>query len=384
MFIRYRPRLFIALLGLTLALAWVSPSRAEDLQPLPELSKTFDLASYASGTDTVAKAFDAMPFAGYEIALPKTWIERASLGQDYGELTHFDGPTVGDVRSYFSYKRLQVPRENSARLELIAYMLKQNYVLRSLKEKDDRNVEALYVMVDSRNDSYVVRTVARIVGPDMLLAEYAVPVHEWDRQRDQQTFAIQSFKFLKDSTDTIEKRVERVYFNALRFYYPASWIFTSEQALADNRVTLTLINKTGSNAEGGRIRLSVVSSKSLKDNGNRSNFAVEPPALLKELRKTYEDQGYVIGNSIESSKPGLNVPTKFSAMEVYEVRKKTSQYDSARPEPVTQELWLAVFSGEGEGDKFYIAELFTPSRKQDIYLWSVNTRAFEIMLKSIQ
>lgn len=380
MFLTY---LRLAVLGAAL---WAGPALAsQPLEPLPALSKAFDLAAYAAQTDTVKKEFPDIPNVAFEISLPKSWPERIAMGQQYGEIARYDGPPYGDVRPYFSFKRIAVNRENSAKNELIAYMLRQNYILKSIKETDDRNVEALYVMADAQTgDSFVVRTVMRISGADMLLAEYGLPVSAWDQKRDEQTFAIQSFKFLKDSTDTIEKRLERTYFDQLRFHYPASWFFEGEDAPADNRVSIRLVSNEGG-AESGRIRVGMTSPRSLKDKEDKRDYKVDMPALLKELKAYYENKGYEVGKSAESIMPDLNMKTAFAVTDVYNLTRRISNYDSPdKKQPVTEELWVTVFRGGGNFPKTYIVELLTPARTQDIYLWSVNSRAYKIIMKSIQ
>ena len=368
-----------------LACLWAAPAySAQPLEPLPELSKTFDLNAYATQTDTVKKEFPDIPNVVFEISLPKSWPERIGMGQAYGEIARYDGPVYGDVRPYFSFKRVAMMRENSAKNELISFLLRQNYILKGIKEIDDRNVEAMYVMSDAiSGDSFVVRTVMRVVGSDMLLAEYALPINAWEKRKDEQTFAIRSFKFLKDSGDTVEKRLNRTYYNQLRFHYPASWIFEGEDVPADNRVTSRMVtNENG--MEAGRIRLSMVGPRSLKDEQDKRAYPVDLPGLLKEMKKFYEDKGYIISPSIESTTPDLNMKPAFAVTDIYNLSRRTSNYESDRKEPVTHELWVTVFRGPGYFPKTYIAELLTPARDQDLYMWSVNTRAYKIMLKSIQ
>lgn len=381
MFLSRFTRLF-AVTALVALLA--APARAEELVPLPELSPQFQLEAYAAGTDSIKKEFAEIPNVAFELSLPKTWIERSALGTSYGQLVRYEGPAVGDVRPYFSFKRVQVKRENTARLELVAYMLKQGSVLRSIKEIDERNAEALYVTVNEAGDSFGVRALMRIIGPDMLLAEYGVPISAWDMLRDEQTFAVKSFKFLKDGNDPIEARIERTYFKALRFYYPASWLFTGEQVPSENQVIINLANRTDTGQEAGRIRLTLLSTKPLKDDKGKMLFKVDMPALLKAARASYEERKFIIGKTIENRAPALNLPVDFSALNAYDLHVKLSEYDTSNLPPASHELWLAVFRTKDEVPKTYLVELFTPSRTQDLYLWSINTRAFELILKSIQ
>jgi len=361
------------------------PAGAQELKPLPDLDAGFDLALYAGQTDTVSRTYEDLPHVGFEVSLPKTWIERATLGQDFGELTRFDGPAIGDVRPYFSFKRQQVTRENSARNELIAWLLRSGYTLRGFREIDDKNVEALYVMQDNQGDSYAVRCMARIEGPTMQMAEYAVPLKAYNAMRNEQVFAIKSFKFAGSSDTPIEKRIERVYRQSVRFYYPASWLFESEQAVAPNQVVLTLANPNNAGGKQGAIRFALYSAESMVDTaGGNTVYPVDVPALLKDVRTRYVEQRMDISAAIERRKPDLNLPVKFSAMEIYDVGTRISDYDTVEKPKPTQELWLAVFQTGEETPRTFIIELLTPARAQDMYLWSINTRAFEIILKSIQ
>lgn len=371
------------MMALALAVA-VPRARAQALLPMPELDKSFNLTTYAASTDTATKEFPTIPDAGFQVALPRTWMERMSLGQDFGEIARFDGPAMGDVRPYFSYKRIAMPRENSARMELVAYALKKGYLLRSIREIDDRNVEALYTVLNDKGDSYTVRALMRVMGTYYLLAEYALPTAAWDAYKDAQTFAIGSFRFLKNSDTQIEKRTERVYFESLKFFYPASWRFVGEQAQGDNRVSVQLQSRDDTGVESGRITLNVISSRSLKDESDPNRFSVDVPAMLRDIRQSYEAQGYDLGSAVENLKPDLNIPVDFAVMDVYNLRRKLTDYQTDAKAPVTQELWIAVFRSAGANPKTYVAELLTPSRTLDLYQWSVNTRAFAMVLKSIQ
>ena len=389
MFLWNRSPLLVLLTTLWLWGAAPLPAHAEELQPMPELSQTFDLAGYAGQTDTIKKDLIDIPNISFELSLPKAWTERTTLGQSYGELIRYDGPPVGDVRPYFSLKRINIKRENSARLELLAYLLKQGYVLRAIKEIDDRNIEALYVAVTNEGDSFAVRMRGRIMGPDLVLAEYGVPVNAWEQMRDEQTFAMKSFKFLKDSDAPIEQRMERTFFKSLRFFYPASWVFEGEETPAENKVSVRLGNKNDQGLEAGRIKLTLISTGSLKDTESFKEYQVDLADTLKQIRKNYESRNFQFGAKIDSRKPKLNVPASFSAMDVYQLHLRKSQYDDEKQEAATHELWIAVFKVKDTDraqpvEKAYVAELYTPSRALDIYLWSINTRAFEIILKSVQ
>lgn len=367
------------------SLAFQPVAHAEGLRPLPELGPAFDLNAYAASTDTLTKSFPDIPHVSFEISLPKTWVERTTLGQSYGELLRYEGPAFGDVRPYFSFSRHKVLRENSAKHELIAFLLQRAYVLRSLKDQDDRNVEAMYVLVDNKGDEYAVRAQVRILGHDMLIAEYAVPVRAWETEVDAQTFAMKSFKFLKDTQDTIEKRIERSYFRSLRFYYPASWVFVKEVPMADNEVRLVLSNKDDNGNEAGQIVVTAMSNKSLKDEFGKKVFGVDVPAAIKAVRKTYEDRMFVFGDTIENRKPELNLPASFSALNAYRLHVRKGQFDTDTLGSATHELWIAVFKTKDDiRERTFIVELFTPSRQRDPYMWAVNTRAFEILLKSMQ
>ncbi len=384
MFLSFRPR-FLAFLAVVFLSFLPCGARAEGLKPLPELSKDFDLAGYAAKTDSITKSFDDIPLLGFTVSLPKNWVERSVLGQQYGELIRYEGPVYGDVRPYFSVKRLQIGRENTARLELVTYLLRQGYVLRSMREIDDRHIEAMYVIYDQSGGSdFAVRVVGRIAGPEMDLAEYAIPVAAWDDQLDEQTFAIRSFKFLKDSDAPIEKSVLRVYYDTFQFEYPASWIFGSEEAPADNRATISLINQGELETRIGDFRLTVLSSTSLKDHANRQFYPINIPDQIKAIRKKYEERGFVIGERIESRKVALGFKASFNAVDVYRVSQIKTKYQTNEKPPQTDELWLGVFASAAPDHRVYIAELFTPMREHDLYAWALNTRAFELIVKTIK
>lgn len=364
----------------------LGPVFAQDgaLRPLPELSQNFDLQAYASQTETITKRAENLGNISFQISLPNTWVERTALGQDYGELFRFTGPAFGDVRPYFSFRREQMKRENTAKGELVAHMLKSGYVLRGLKEIDARNVEAFYVKLDSNRDSYAIRARVRVQGDSLLMAEYAVPVHAFDVAADAQTYAIESFEFLSDSDAPVERRVRRIYHEVLKFSYPASWQFENEEVLGDNAALFELYNPGLHNMRNGVIRIQLYSGRHLSLPESRQRYPVSVPDLLRDIRARYEAERLIIGPNLENKQPDLGVKTKYASLDVYPVRRRVTDYETLRQEAVSQELWVALFQTDEQFPRTFLVEMITPAREQNVYVWSVNTRAFDLILQSIE
>lgn len=362
------------------------PVLAQDggLRPLPQLTQEFDLTGYASQTDTISRTSDAIPYVSFKVSLPKNWTERTALGQSFGELYRFDGPAFGDVRPYFSLQREQMRRENTAKGELIAHMLKSGYVLRGLNEIDDRNVDAFYVKYSPNGDSFAVRARARVMGDSLVVAEYALPVHAFGDAADTQTFAMQSFEFLKDNDAPVERWIPRRYGPSVSFSYPASWRFVGEETDEVNQVRINLENQGSEGVVSGSIKLNVYSSRNLMLPESRERFEVDVPAILRGIKPRYEAERLVIGKHLETKVPKLDVPVKFSSLDVYPVRPRLTDYQTDRTPSANQELWVAMLQTDEAVPRTILVEMLTPAREHNVYVWGVNARAFEMILKSIK
>jgi len=230
-----------------------------------------------------------------------------------------------------------------------------------------------------------VRGRMRVNGNSMLIGEYAIPVPAWDIMRDQQTFPMNSFKFLTDGQgQLIEQRIDYSFASAIRFHYPQSWVVQKQENAQANRLLVQLANPATAGTQMGLMNVTVLSTASLSNPLDQTSYAVDVPAEVAALRGRYAAMGYTLEPAREQTKLALTLKTDLAMREVYDMRPRLSEYETFRKADVTHELWVAFMRTTETPQKTILVELMTPSRDKDFYLWAVNTRAFDILLQSLR
>jgi hypothetical protein len=179
-------------------------------------------------------------YLAYSIRLPKGWRASsdsvsnaaalsAAAGDKkkanqrlLGKVGEYLGPLNGDFPSRIVIEAMSLDYDISARNWFLNYVLMNGFTLQGMDVIDKTRIEALYVMVEG-DTTYVVRTIAQINGPRIVLASYYLPEASWNTERAVQEKAIESFTFDNPEQVRIEQTHTYAFLDLVRFDYPQSW-----------------------------------------------------------------------------------------------------------------------------------------------------------------
>jgi hypothetical protein len=261
-------------------------------------------------------------------------------------------------------RAMELDFDISARNWFLNYILSSGYTLQGMKELSDSRVEALYVLIED-GVSYVVRTIAEINGPRMVLASYYLPDSRWEEERALQEKVVHSFKFLKPETIKIEKARTYSFLDMLRFDYPISWKLLAPNIYSIEGMEARLVNTLDNDTLNGEIEIHIVSTEL------DTTLAQEVQYLKEDLRAT----GLGIGDLIEVRDDyNFKEHIFFSRVEVYRATDRKERV-------VGHEYWLAILV---EDRYYYIVTMLTPDRTSDFYTWARNMESFQTVIESIR
>lgn len=343
----------------------IEPLAVVDHMPEAEFTKKTQLIEEAPFGD------EALSFS---IRLPKDWtaevpppdaknIEKLSPSM-LGELARYVSPSRLTLRSSFTLEALQQTYEVSARNWLINYLLNNGHTLNALTEISEREVEALYVVVDG-DITYAVRAKAFINGPRVIVARYFVPQEDYQAERTMQAQALNSFKLLKQQPGGIEKWKTFGFLDQSFFDYPESWTLKAPLIKSIERMRAMLYTGMIQGKPEGQIN--VYLSSRLLD----TSLSAE---VERYRDKLIDIPNYAMGPLIDSYDVPYSKDIDFGAMEAYKLI----------PQPITMmhyELVVAVMQGR---DYYYMITLLTPARDAEFYIWSRNMRAFRVVVETMR
>ena len=362
----------------------------QSLKPLHQPQDPLLLESYAKRSQAISVDLEEDKYLSFSVDLPNNWVQRPFISLKnfsrrnrlHGDLSVFDGVASGDMRSVFQVRSIELPREISATNWLMTYLISSGYTLYGLEEgADGRHFEAMYVRFEGdQKQGFVIRAKGVISGPRLVLGEYVMPTGLWEQEKDQQAFAVGSFKIQANDQDWIEDKDYFTYLEALEFEYPNSWHVAEKNDQAQNILKVSLKNSDLTRVSEGEMRIVVASETSIKDFTSLEKFDIDLPPLVAEARELVEAQGY----NIDPKKGGRNIPVSpdfpVSRTEIYPLRPRLTNYESDKQAAISHELWLSLMIRDGRA---VISTLLTPARDQDLYSWAVNTRAYERVLGSL-
>lgn len=331
-----------------------------------------DKAAFENATELHTATPLGDKFLEYSVRLPKDWKksqERVSASSDgqrrlLGEVARYFGPSQGDVRSRFVVMAVELDREISVRNWFLHYILSHGYTLTGIKEVSDRRVEALYIQLE-KDTSYVVRAVAEVNGPRMILSMMYIPERLWRGQEAVQEAVVNSFTLVSPEDKPIENVRTHAFLDLVRFDYPVSWTLRAPNIQSLDAMEAKLVSVAENKSLNGEIDVNLISTEL-------------DTTLVQEvnaLRKALDARGMVIGDMIEQPTNYKFSPhIYYDRVEVYEITNKDKTL-------VDHEYWIAVLIE----DRYYtIVTMLSPSRDVDFYTWASNTEAFERVIKTIR
>jgi len=259
---------------------------------------------------------------------------------------------------------VQLEHEVTAKNWFIHEILARGYSLEGLEVYSDRRVEALYVLVE-KDSAFVVRAIAEINGPRMVVASYYVPEGRWKEEQAMQQWAVQSFSFISPEVTKIEMTRTYSFLDLVSFEYPASWRLVAPNIYTIDDMEAKLLYSPEQKTLGGQIDVMVVSS--------------EYESVLEEqlayVRKKISEMGLVPGDLIEKrdDQYAFGPHVLFNTVETYQIKDKDDSI-------IDHEYWLAILE---EDRYYYVITMLTPGRKGEFYNWARNGEAFKTVVESI-
>ncbi|MAS86763.1 MAG: hypothetical protein CMH30_02105 [Micavibrio sp.] len=353
---------------------------AEDLIPMPVPQKMSE-KEFLAKTEPVDRVIEDDKTAEFKMRIPPEWQEltendlknhRGQGNRLLGDIAYFRGPSEVGERSYVSVEGFELNHELYLEHWVVQHILQASYTLRSMRKNDDGSIETLYVLFKD-NKTYVARTKTVIKGPRILQVSYVMPYDRYEKERDMQAYIINDFSFSRKDTTPTEKLKTYAYLDQRKFEYPESLIIGGSDNVSEEELKLDFTLKDMDGFRKGAYNVAI--------------YAREEGVDLKEKIQGLLD--YYLENRLErrdrievKDYPVADFIT-FKSIEVYGMSIKTTDYETAedKKEPITQELWMGVLADE---KYYYIFSLVSPARDLDIYNWSRNARAFELMLTTLR
>ncbi|HTK83691.1 MAG TPA: hypothetical protein VL625_01285 [Patescibacteria group bacterium] len=318
-------------------------------------------------------------FLAYQIRLPKGWQKASSdktIDLKKGDEAHVSHRVLGLIAKYYAPQTMEISSEVviqaleldysiSARNWFLNYVLANGFTLLGMDQLSDTRIEGLYVLV-KKDQSFIVRTVAEINGPRMVLTSYQMPEEKWDEEKANQEKVITSFHFLNPEKPRMEPAHTYVYLDLLRFDYPQSWQLTAPSVRAVEGMDVRLVDVTAKdNTLNGQIDIHIESTDADKTLAQ----------MVKDVRGDVKKLGLEIGDLIETPTDyKFHHQVYFNKVEVYDVHGRDNEYGG-------YELYLAVMI---EDRYYYIVSMITPGRNTEFVRWARNIEAYREVIESFR
>lgn len=332
-------------------------------------------------TEPVERVIEGDKTADFTMRIPPEWQEltenelknhRGTGNRLFGDIAYFRGPSEVGERSYFSVEGFELHHDLYLEHWVVQHILQDNYTLRSMRKNDDGSIETLYVIFKD-NKTFVARSKVIIKGPRILKASYVVPYDRYEKERDMQTHIIENIKFTRKDTASTERLKTYAYLDQRKFEYPESLVIGGSDNVSEEELKLDFTLKDLDGFRKGAYNVAIYAREEGVDLKSKIQGLLDYYLENRlERRDRIEVKDYPVADFIT-----------FKSIEVYGMSIRTTEYETAedKKEPITQELWMGVLADD---KYYYIFSLVGPARDLDIYNWSRNARAFELMLTTLR
>lgn len=363
--------------------ALAQPSYLTQISDLKSYLSEMSQADFEKATNEVEEKPKGDRYLAFRVRLPKNWVRsgdkvesgNASTSETsgvklsrrlLGKIVKYYGTKSFAAPSRFEIQALNLDHQITAKNWFLGNILSSGYTLQGMKVIDKGKIEALYIVVEDAT-SYVVRTIATINGPRMILASYYVPEAQWEKERAMQEYALKSFTFLDKEESSIEVTRTFPFADLLRFDYPASWRLVAPNISNIEEMDARLIKAEDAQNLIGEISLRIISTE----------METSLPQEINYLKANIHSMGLEVGDLIEAPsnykfKPQVN----FARVEVY--KAEANRNNASLRE---HEYWLGIMA---EDRYYYIVSMITPARSLDFYNWAQNTEAFQMVIESLR
>lgn len=321
----------------------------------------------------------------FRVRLPKAWekLQVAAAQKDeqgapvvIGELSRYLGPAQLDIRSSFRVQAFNLDFAVTAKNWFINYLMTNNYALQGLDESGPLRVQAHYVTVEN-GTQYVIRAVAQVSGPRILLAEYSVPIEAWPQERDFAIRGMASFVLTSPDLSPAEPIGSHSFANVAKFDYPQSWVIAAPTVRTVERMTATLANFKG--AQVVRLRQDFDPDSVLLDGRIDIAVVAKSPGVslageVQTLRQSLTQKGLVLGALIEPVS-GWKTATGVTlrGIEVYKLNNMQNRL-------IEYEEWVGLLETPTH---IYLVNLLSLGRNENFYTWVQNQEAYKMVIASI-
>ncbi len=364
----------------TASAGWLSRFFAKKAPVAPSLAQIYPIQNEKS-FQAVARVFSKTPFNNpeleYSIMLPKDWkpqatIQSAAVGglgrEIISEVARYRSPVINTMTAVVIVKSIQLDREITAGNWLKNYIYSNSCTPQGkMIVINDKRAEANCITTLNGNISYT-HALAAINGDNLVLVEFRNPLYLTGPLEFLAKTALDSFKFILVTNSPIEKQKLFSFANVITFSYPASWTPNDLDTSGNNTMSMQLFNENDGRRKkkqiNGMIRFVVIRRDS-------------ETSLIKEsaaIKKYFNDfLGLKFVKLISSEKEPAAPRFLFSRYEVYEMSTKNAATQD-------QEAHILVL---GSKSWYVFAFLLTPTANNNFYTWACNTRAFNLIVKSI-
>lgn len=315
-------------------------------------------------------------YLAYRVRLPKDWtvVNSADLKKSQldnrllGVLAYFVSPSTLDLRSSFRIKAQKLAHMMNVRDWVRQYALANRYTLQALSEYDDNRAEALYVVQDM-DVSYVIRMVAIINGPRVVIAEYWVPNEFYQLQKDGQIWSITTFH-LKYKDESPKEDIKQFnFFDIASVDYPASWELQKGNIESLDLMDASIMNVQASTRRMDSLLMGRVDIFLIADN---QNFTMQ--SAYEHIGKKIEADQLVIGEEIGKFEPALNLNNlKLEQSRVFKINNAEDTYQD-------YQYWVTAMKGKNY--HFFVC-LLMPPKSYSFYNWARNINAYEFVIQHV-
>ncbi|NCO03327.1 MAG: hypothetical protein GW903_03970 [Alphaproteobacteria bacterium] len=385
-FFRHVPNLLILAGFLAFFIPLQAKAQVIDLEKIPPIVEVEEIPDdvFEAQTALIRQMPFEDQFLEHTVRIPKDWKLRAAKPRDsvsvedsidalegveksavklFGTFAEYVSPPKNQIRSFFTLEALELGYEIEAQHWFVNYIFSQGYSLEALSVISKTQAEGLYVQLID-NTTYLVRVMAFINGPRIVLARYYVAQEHYMEERALQAKVVKSFQLTNIDTSGIEVMESFSFLNEAFFDYPASWYLIPSKIKTIARMKATLVQSKNIDSLSGQISMFLVSK-------------IEKTTLQEEIedfKTKLEIPDYSLGRYLGPETLDYHSDIYFGATEVYEMK----------PDVVTQidyELWVSVMESDGY---YIIASLLTPGRGAEFYTWAQNQEAYKHVVATIR
>lgn len=280
-----------------------------------------------------------------------------------GPIARYVGPPNILALSRLEVAAMQMSHDITTRNWFLNYILSRNYTLTGMEQVSENRVEAEYVMLE-KGISYVVRTAAISNGHRMVLISYYVPEKFWEKNKDLQEMAINSFRFINPDKTVVDDKKTHGFLDLVKFSYPIAWKLIAPNILSVENMTAKLLFSVNATTLQGEIDINLISTDL------DTNLMKEVEYVRADLKK----KGLEISAALDTNATyKFDDKITFNRVEAYSVVGEKKEF-------IDYEFWLAIMV---EDRYYYIVTMLTPGRGSDFYTWARNTETFAYVIQSL-